>query len=174
MYVMAGRICMTYGDRKFMMEVGIEPCTLDDRFPRPLPPPLPPGPVIPSLTEKDACWLQNLGVMREQDPEPGFKPPKSLREYLARYPSGIREATEEAAKSLDLNLPSGDLDALAQDVITMFLGFCPDLEDIVEMYVTFRLIRPREDRSGHFHSYVKMRVKAALLTLLGNMGAGER
>jgi hypothetical protein len=56
----------------------------------------------------------------------------------------------------------------------MFLSFCPDLEDIVEMYVTFRPIRPREDRSEHFHSYVKMRVKAALLTLLGNMGADER
>jgi hypothetical protein len=42
MYVMAGRICMTYGDRKFMMEVGIDPCTLHDPFPGSLPPPLPP------------------------------------------------------------------------------------------------------------------------------------
>jgi len=91
---------MTYGDRKFMMEVGIEPCTLYDPFPGSLPPPLPPGPVIPYPTEKDACWLLNLGVLWEQEPEPGFEPPKSVREYLARYPNGMREAVEAAARSL--------------------------------------------------------------------------
>jgi hypothetical protein len=36
---MIRRNCMTYGDRKFMMEVGIEPCTLDDPFPGSLPRP---------------------------------------------------------------------------------------------------------------------------------------
>jgi hypothetical protein len=164
---------VTNGDIKFLRELGIEPSSLDDASPSSLPPPLPPEALIHKLMEKDACWLQNLGVRWEEDPEPGFIPPKSLREYLTRFPNGIREATEEAAKSLDLNLSGGDLDTLAQNVITMFLSFCPDLEDIVEMYMTFRPIRPGEERSEHFHSYVKMRVRAALLTLLGNRGADE-
>ena len=79
MYILTGRNCMSYRDRKFMMEVGVEPCTLDDPFPHSLPPPLPPGPPIPSLMEKDACWLLNLGVRWEREPEPDFIPPKSLR-----------------------------------------------------------------------------------------------
>ena len=164
---------MTYGDGQFLRELGIDPCLLDDPFPRPLPPPLPPESLIPSLTEKDACWILNLGVTWEHEPELGFVPPKSLREYLVRYPNCIREAVEVAAKRLGLDLSDDDLDTLAQNVITMFLSFCPDLEDIVEMYMTFRPIRPGEERSEHFHSYVKMRVRAALLTLLGNMGADE-
>jgi hypothetical protein len=72
---------MTDGDRQFMMEVGMEPCTLYDPFPGSLPPS--PTAVIPSLTEKDACWLGKLKAMWEEDPEPGFVTPKSLWEYLA-------------------------------------------------------------------------------------------
>jgi hypothetical protein len=79
---------MTNGDKRFMTEVGIEPCTLDDPFPGSLPPSLPPGPVIPALSEKDARWLLNLVVMREPEPEPGFVPPKSVREYLNPHPPG--------------------------------------------------------------------------------------
>jgi len=155
---------MTYGDRKFMMEVGIEPCTLDDRFPRPLPPPLPPGPVIPSLTEKDACWLLNLGVRWEREPEPDFIPPKSLREYLARYPNGIREAVREAAKELEADLRNFyDLDDLAQDVVVMLLDSSTDLEDVVEMYATCPPPRPGRCRSQHFHLYIRLRVRAAVL-----------
>jgi hypothetical protein len=159
---------MTDGDIQFLKKMGIDPRSLGDPFPNPLPSSPPSEAPIPKLTEEDARWLINLGVTWELETEPEFIPPKTLPEYLVRYPNGVREATEEAAKSLDLNLASGDLDALAQDVITMFLSFCPDLEDIVEMYVTFRPIRPREDRSEHFHSYVRMRVKAALPVVLGN------
>ena len=159
---------MTHGDRKFMMEVGIEPCTLDDPFPRPLPPRLPPGPLIPSLTEKDARWLLNLGVMWEHEPELGFVPPRSLREYLARYPTGIRETVGEAAKELEADLPDYyDLDDLAQDIVAMFLELLEkDLEDIVEMYVTCPPPRPGRCRSQHFHHYLKLRVRVAMLTLL--------
>jgi hypothetical protein len=157
---------MTHGDRKFMMEVGIEPCTLDDPFPRPLPSPLPPGPLMPRLTEKDACWLLNLGVMWEREPEPDFMPPKSLREYLARYPTGIREAVEVAAKRLGLDLPDDDLDDLGQDIVVVFLESSTDLEDVVEMHVTCPPPRPGRCRSQHFHHYLKLRVRAAMLTLL--------
>jgi hypothetical protein len=166
MYVMVRRNCMTYGDRKFMMEVGIEPCTLDDPFPHPLPPPLPPGPPIPHLTENDACWLLNLGVMWEREPEPDFIPPKSLGEYLARYPNGIRAATERAAKELGIALPDDDLDDLAQDIVVTFLDSSTGSEDVVEMYATCPPPRPGKCRSAHFHHYVKLRARAALPTLL--------
>ena len=48
--------------------------------------------MIPYLTQKDACWLGKLKVMWEEDPEPGFVPPKSVREYLTSYPNGMRRA----------------------------------------------------------------------------------
>lgn len=54
---------MTNGDFQFMKEMGIEPCGLDDQFPNSLPPPPPPEAPIPRLTEEDARWLQNLGVL---------------------------------------------------------------------------------------------------------------
>jgi hypothetical protein len=67
-------------------------------FPGPPSPPPPCEAPIPEFTEKDACWLQNLGVMWEQDPEPGFVPPGTLGEYLTRYPNGIRQAVREACQ----------------------------------------------------------------------------
>ena len=76
---------MTNGDFRFMKEIGIEPSSPDDPFPRPLSPLLPPDAPLPRVTEEDARWLQNLGVTWEQDPEPGFDLPKTLPEYLARY-----------------------------------------------------------------------------------------
>ncbi len=156
---------MSHSDGQFMKEMGIEPCHLDDPVPRPLPPPLPPGPVIPKLTEKDACWLLNLGVMWEREPEPDFMPPKSLREYLARYPNGIREAVGEVAKELEADLRNYyDLDDLAQDIVVMFLELLEeDLEDIVEMYVTCPPPRPGRCRLQHFHLYIRLRVRAAVL-----------
>ena len=166
MYVMTARKDMTYGDGQFLREMGIDPCLLADPFPRPLPPPIPPGPVIPSLTEKDACWLLNLGVMWEQEPEPDFIPPKCLREYLSGYPNGIREAVGEAVKSLEVSLSDNDLDDLAQDIVAMFLEFSQDLEDIVEMYPLRPPMRPGRCRSAYFHHYLKLRVRAAMLTLL--------
>ena len=165
---------MTDGDFQFMKEIGIEPSGLDDPFPGPLPPPPPTEAPIPRLTEEDSRWLQDLRVAWEHEPQPGFVPPGTLPEYLARYPNGIRQAVGEVSQELGLALPDGGLDDLAQGIVQMFLDFAAaDLEDVVAMYVTFRPIRPREDRSEHFHSYVKMRVRAALPILIGNMGADE-
>ena len=67
---------MTDADKKFMGQVGIEPFTLCDPFPASLPRPLPPRRVIPTLMEKDARWLHNLGIVWEQDPEPGSSYPR--------------------------------------------------------------------------------------------------
>ena len=109
----------------------------------------------------------NLGVRWEREPEPDFIPPRSLREYLARYPNGIRETVREAAKELEADLPDyNDLDDLVQDIVVMFLDFSTDLEDIVEMHVTCPPPRPGRCRSQHFHLYIRLRVRAALRTLL--------
>jgi hypothetical protein len=166
---------MTNGDLQFLKEMRIEPSGLDDPFPGPLPPPPPAEAPIPKLTEEESRWLQDLRVAWENGPEPEFIPPKTLREYLTRFPNGIREAVGEVAWEMGLAMSGGGLDGLAQGIVQMFLDFAAaDLEDVVAMYVTFRPIRPREDRSEHFHSYVKMRVRAALPVVLGNMGVDER
>ena len=89
--------------------------------------------MIPSLTEKDACWLGKLKVVWEEDPEPGFVPSKSVREFLGRYPNGMRRAVGEAAKRLGLDLSNDDTDDMAQDLIVMFLDFASNgFEDIME------------------------------------------
>jgi hypothetical protein len=156
---------MTSSDRKFLREIGIEPGTLDDPFPHSLPPT--PGSVIPSLTEKDACWLGKLKVMWEEDPEPGFVPPKGLREYLARYPDGMRRAVREAARRLGLDLSDDDMDDMAQDLILMFLDFAAaGLEDIIGMYPFRPPMRPAGCRSEQFHEYVTLRVMSGMLAML--------
>jgi len=81
--------------------------------------------------------------MWEEDPEPGFVPPKSVRGYLARYPNGMREAVEAASGRLGLDLSDGDLDDLAQDIIVMSLEFAVNgLEDLVEMYAFHPPVSP--------------------------------
>jgi hypothetical protein len=80
MYVVTERKNMTTDDAQFLREVGIEAYILEDPFPSSFPPPLPPGPAIPSLTQEDACWLGNLRVAWERDAEPGFERPKTFRE----------------------------------------------------------------------------------------------
>jgi len=158
---------MTSGDFQFMKEMGIALCHLDDPFPISLP--LPPVPKIPTLSEKDACWLQNLGVMWEQDPEPEFDPPKALRDYLGRFPSGIRTAVGEVATEMELALPHGGLDNLAREITQMFLDFAAlGLEDVVELYGFYQSMRPGLCGAGGFHTYVKLRVAACVPVVLGN------
>ena len=89
---------MTLGDFQFMKEIGIEPSGLDDPFPGSLPPPPPPKLPIPKLAEEDSRWLEDLRVAWEHEVEPDFVPPKTLPEYLARFPTGIREAVGEVAR----------------------------------------------------------------------------
>lgn len=160
---------MTSGDFQFMKEIGIEPSGSDDPSPIPLPPLPPPEAPIPKLTEEDARWLQDLTVAWEQDPEPGFIPPKTLREYLVRFPQGVREAVGEVAKELGVALPDGSLDDLAQEITQMFLDFvAADLEDVVAMFPFDKSFRPGagENGSAKFQRYVRFRVKAAVQALL--------
>lgn len=78
--------------------------------------------------------------MWEDDPQPGFVPPKSLREFSGRYPNGMRRAVGEAAKRLGLDLSN---DEMAQDLIVMSLDFAANgLEDIFEMYPFRPPMRP--------------------------------
>ena len=53
---------------------------------------------VPKLAAKDSRWLQNLPVAWKQEPEPEFVPPKTLPEYLARFPNGIRAAASVLAR----------------------------------------------------------------------------
>lgn len=139
MYVVTGGN-VTDADKKFMTEMGIEPCTLGDPFPSPL---------------------------LEQEAESGFVPPKTLWEYLARYPSGIRKATESAAAELGLVPPFGGLDAWARGLTEMSLGFAQaDLEDIVGLFPYRQHLCRGETESERFHYYINLRVKAALPILL--------
>jgi len=77
---------MTREDIQFLKAVGIDPCSLGDPLPGSLPPPPPTEAPIPKLAEEDSRWLQDLRVAWEHEPEPDFMPPKTFREYLARYP----------------------------------------------------------------------------------------
>ena len=158
---------MTDGDRQFMKGAGIEPCDFHGLLPHALTPPPRSGLAILSLTEKDARWLRNLGILWEQEPEPDFVPPRTFKEYLNRYPNGIREAVEGVARELGLARSHEGLDGLARDIIAMFHDFVAgDLEDIVEMYPFHGLVGPGEDGAAHFRSYIRFRVRAGVKTLL--------
>jgi hypothetical protein len=166
MYIHTGREDMTSSDKEFLRKIGIEPCLLNDPFPSSLPPPPPPRPVIPALSEKDACWLLNLGVMWDQDTERDFVPPSTLREYLVRFPNGVRLAAEAATKEVGLDLSDDDLDDLAQDIIVMSLDFAVSgLEDIVEMYAFHQPVLPGDHRAAHFHEYIRLRVLSIVLAM---------
>lgn len=157
---------MSLGDFQFMKEIGIEPFGLHD--PLPSPPPSPPPSEVPilKLAERDSRWLQDLRVAWEHEPVPEFIPPKTMHEYLTRFPTGINEATRAVAKELGISLPDGGLDDLSQEITQMFLDFAAaDLEDVVAMYVTFRPIRPG---GFSFPDYMRFRVKACVETVLQN------
>jgi len=138
---------MTDRDEQFLKQVGIEPCQLDDPFPDP-------------LREQEA------------DPEQGFVTPKTLWEYLVRFPNSIRATTEWAAEKLGLAPGLGELDVWSQGITRMFIGFLElGLEDVVQMYPFCSAHylppkRPGERESERFRGYIRRRVKAALPVLL--------
>ena len=115
------------------------------------------------MTEEEESWLLRLKVLWE--PEPGFVPPKTFGEYLARHPNGIREAVEWGAKRLELALSSDDLDDLAQDLIVHFVGFAQDGKDIVEGYPLAPYPPPGECKSDWFHGYIRGHVTSTVRTL---------
>ena len=157
---------MTSNDTKFMKEIGIEPCDLDKPFQPSLRLHLPEV-LTPTLADKDFLWLLNLGVIWGPDPTPEFVPPENLREYLDRYPSGIRNAVEEVARELKLRLSDDKLDDLAQQIIVMFLEYAESEDDLVEAYSLSPPPQPGENRRVHFHTYFNRCMRAGLLTQLG-------
>jgi hypothetical protein len=163
---------MTDGDIQFLKSAGIEPSGLEDPFPTSLTTPPPAETPTPKLTEEDASWLQNLRVTWEHEPEPEFIPPKTLREYLGRFPNGINEATRAVANEMELDLSEYDFDDLAQDIVVMFLDFSTDLEDVVAMYPFHQPVRPGGCSSAQFHDYIRMRVAACVPVVLGNDPTG--
>ena len=98
---------MTLQDSDFLRAVGIQPYDLDE----------------------------GMASLWKVEPKPDFIPPTYLQEYLACYPTGIRDAVGEVAGGMELVLPGGGLDALAQNIEKMFLDFlADDLEDVVALY----------------------------------------
>lgn len=159
---------MTLGDIQFLKAMGIDPRSLGDPSPSSLPSPPPTEVPIPKLAEEDSRWLLNLGVMWDDEVEPEFVPPRTLGEYLGRFPTAIRETVEAVAKELGLALPDGGLDDLAQEIENMFVGFDEEgLEDVIAMFPFDTTFRPKagENGSAKFQRYVRFRVKAAVQAL---------
>lgn len=92
---------MTFGDIEFLKEVGIDPRSLGSL---PTSPPPPETPIL-KLAEEDSRPLREP-VAWEHEPEPEFIVPKTLPEYLARFPTGIREAVGEVVREMNgVSLP---------------------------------------------------------------------
>jgi hypothetical protein len=128
---------MTLGDNSFLREIGIEPCDLDE-----------------------------VGVLWEDETEPGFISPGTPLECLTRYHRSIRQAVWDVAKELEITLPDGGLDDLTQKITQMFLDFvAADLEDVVALYPFHQSLRPR---GFTFPDYMKFWVKACVKTMLQN------
>ena len=156
---------MTINDTKFLKEVGIEPCDLHKPFQPSLPLQPRESPILP-LAEQDISWLLKYGVFWGPDPESGFVPPRNLREYLSRYPNGIKNGVEKIARELKRGLSRHELDDLARQITIMFLDFALGGEDIVETYAQSYAPEPGKDRSGHFHDYFNLCVMGAMLNFL--------
>jgi hypothetical protein len=164
---------MTDGDMEFMRKLGIVPCRLG-ASPSFSPQPPPTEVPIPKLTAEDARWLLNLGVVWEHEVEPDFIPPKTLREYLACFPTGIREAVEAVAHEMGLALRDSGLDNLAQEITRMFFDFAAlGLEDIVELYGFYKSMHPGECGATGFHAYIRFRVAACVPVVLRDDPLGE-
>jgi hypothetical protein len=153
-------------DSEFLRKVGIKPCVLNDPFPKRPSSLESEGPEIPPLTEHDDRWLRSCGATWEPEPEPGFRPPASSLEYLARYPDRIRETVDETAKDLLIELPEGrTFDDFLQEVIADFVEGSKQGDDLARMYANSRPSKPGTCKSAHFHALVKHFVEGITMTL---------
>ncbi len=125
-------------DTEFLRGMGIAPCPdLPDPYFRD--PPSPPD--IP-LTEKDLALLGGMhiqGWSRDTSPATGrtapYVPPRSMREYLARYPMGVSAAVRSEAPRLGYRLTEDDVRLLTRRVIGLLREPVEDgPEDSVGMY----------------------------------------
>jgi hypothetical protein len=98
---------------------------------------------------------------------PGFVLPKTLPEFLAKYPDKFREMTALAAKRFGFSHSDDSLDDMAHEIVKTFLMFREEgLEDIVAMYISASPRLPGQSLADHFFSYMQMRTDA-LFPVLG-------
>jgi len=160
------RLDKMLNDSEFLMRMGIEPCPVDDPLPkRPSPHKLH-GPDMPHFTEHDEKWLSSCGATWEPEAEPGLRPPATPLEYAAKYPRRIREAVEETAKRLLIELPvEYTFDDFLQEVIADFVQGSKQGDDLARMYANSRPPKPGACKSAHFHALVKHFVEGIAMTL---------
>ena len=158
-------------DTEFLRGMGIAPCPdLPDPYFRD--PPSPPD--IP-LTEKDLALLGGMhiqGWSRDTSPATGrtapYVPPRSMREYLARYPMGVSAAVRSEATRLGYRLTEDDVRLLTRRVIGLLREPVEDgPEDSVGMYAAVDPPSPHENAEEHFVGYMRLRVMAALPKVTG-------
>jgi hypothetical protein len=97
----------------------------------------------------------------EFDTNSSFVLPKTLPEFLAKYPGKFREMTALAAKRLGLSPAADSLDDMTDEIVKTFLMFREEgLEDIVAMYITAPPRLPGQSIADHFFWYLQMRADA--------------
>jgi len=97
----------------------------------------------------------------EYETNSAFVLPKTLPEFLAKYPGKFREMTALAAKRFGLSPAEDSLDEMAHEIVKTFLMFREEgLEDVVEMHITAPPRSPGQSLSDHFFSYMQMRTDA--------------
>ena len=153
-------------DSGFLAMMGIEPCVLDDPFPKRPSAQKPEGPEMPPFTEHDARWLSSCGAMWEPEPEPEFRRPATSLEYVERYPDKVRATVEETFKDLLIELPKGrTFEDFLQKVIADFVEGAKEGDDLARMYANSRPPEPGACKSAHFHALVRHWVQGIAMTL---------
>jgi hypothetical protein len=156
-------------DTEFLRGMGIAPCPdLPDPYFRDLHSP----PDIP-LTEKDLALLRGMHIQGWSEVQTlistaPYIPPRSMREYLARYPMGVSAAVRSEAPRLGYRLTEDDVRLLTRKVIGLLREPVEDgPEDSVGMYAAVDPPSPHEDAEEHFVGYMRLRVMAALPKVTG-------
>jgi len=153
-------------DSEFLAMMGIEPCVLDDPFPRRPSRCKPDAPKIPALTRYDERWLSSCGAAWEPEPEPEFRPLATSLEYVAKYPDRIKATVEETFKDLLIELPKGrTFEDFLQLVIADFVEGAKEGDDLARMYADCRPPEPGACKSAHFHALVRHWVEGVAMTL---------
>ncbi len=103
----------------------------------------------------------------EYEANSAFVLPKTLPEFLAKYPGKFRDMTALAANRFGLSPADESLDEMAHEIVKTFLMFREEgLEDLVQMYTTAPPRLPGQSLADHFFSYMQMRTDA-LFPVLG-------
>jgi hypothetical protein len=157
-------------DTEFLKGMGIAPCPdLPDPYFR-----APHGPQDISLTEEDLALLRGMRIKgwpgsgcqaRASTP---YVPPRSMPEYLARYPMGISAAVRKEAPRMGYRLTEEDVRDVVKEIVwELRKPVEGGPEDSVGMYAAVTPPSPYEDAEKHFTGYMHLRVMAALPRVMG-------